>query len=150
MEFSRRPTQRVSLGTALHVELEADELLLRWEFEGPVVPLCLLLALDGGDLDSDPNTAPRREARRRSVLEPASGTSGPDAGERSARCTLSGADERIEITASGALGGRAFYDPGEAYTFLGATDEPGGEVLLIPASSSDPLTLHLRRRDLHI
>ena len=150
MAFSRRPTQRVSLSTALHVELEADELLLRWQFEGPVVPLCLLLALDGGDLDSDPDPAPRRDAQRRSVLEPASGIAGADAGERSARCMLSGAEERIEITASGALGGRAFYDPGEAYAFLGATDEPGGEVLLIPASSSDPLTLHLRRRDLHI
>ncbi|WP_262425188.1 hypothetical protein [Brachybacterium sp. Z12] len=29
-------------------------------------------------------------------------------------------------------------------TFLGATDEPGGEVLLIPARSSLPLTLTLR------
>ena len=72
------------------------------------------------------------------------GTSAENCSRREARCTLAGDGETLEISAAGALGGRAFYDPGEAYTFLGATDEPAGEVLLIPARSSAPLTLSLR------
>lgn len=70
-------------------------------------------------------------------------TTWADVGPREARCTLEDGGETLEISAVGALGGRAFYAPGEAYTFLGATDEPDGEVLLIPARSSTPLTLSL-------
>jgi hypothetical protein len=76
------------------------------------------------------------------VLAPPVGrdVNGPDR----LRCLLPGDEEQLEIVASGHLGGRAFYDPGEAYTFLGATDEPDGDVLLVPASTAAPLELRLR------
>ncbi|AXK46786.1 hypothetical protein [Brachybacterium saurashtrense] len=136
MDFSRRPADAVRLDTSLQATSRPGELELTWTFDGAAAPQCLLLALDG--VRNAP--ALRRDAQGRHVLEPSE--SGQDTSR--ARCVLEGASERVEITASGALGGRAFYDPGEGYTFLGATDEPEGDVLLIPASSSAPLTVRLR------
>lgn len=138
MDFSRRPTRTVSLATSLKTSISPGELELHWEFDGPETPLCLLLALDGGTLEPGPST----DASGRRVLVPDADTQSTARAEAS--CLLAGRSERLEITARGALGGRAFYDPGEAYTFLGATDEPDGLVLLIPASTSAPLTLRLR------
>lgn len=137
MDFSHRPVDVVTLRTSMQATTRPEELELRWEFTGPATSLCLLLALDAAP------TGPglRRDAQGRHVLEPSAGDA---EGPRSAHCHLRGAEESLEISAAGALGGRAFYDPGEAYTFLGASDEPAGEVLLIPASSDAPLTLRLR------
>lgn len=50
---------------------------------------------------------------------------------------------RLRLTARGALGGPAFYAPGEAFTFLGGTGEPTGTILLIPASSTAELELEI-------
>ncbi|RCS74650.1 hypothetical protein CIK68_06195 [Brachybacterium alimentarium] len=134
MDFSRRPVETVALRTSMLATVEADGVELHWTFQGPETPVCLLLALDGGDLG--PGLPVDEHGRR--ILEP-----GADAATE-ARCTLRGQGERLEIAAAGQLGGRAFYDPGEAYSFLGASDEPGGDVLLIPASTATPLTLRLR------
>src|SRR5699024_8947089 len=67
-------------------------------------------------------------------------------GPRLAECSYAGQGERLVISGSGSLGGHGFYDPGEAYTFLGATDEPAGDVLLVAASSAETLRLQLRPR----
>lgn len=131
---TRRPVETVALRTSMQATVETDGVELHWEFEGPKTPVCLLLALDGGDLG--PGLPVDEHGRR--ILEP-----GADAATE-ARCTLRGQGERLEIAAAGQLGGRAFYDPGEAYSFLGASDEPGGDALLIPASTATPLTLRLR------
>ncbi|HEX7353076.1 hypothetical protein [Brachybacterium sp.] len=133
MGFSRRPVETVSLRTTMEATLRADELALRWDFVGPTTAVCLLLALDG----LRPGADLRQEAQGRHVLEPADGA-------HRARCVLRGTEERLEIEVEGGLGGRAFYDPGEAYSFLGASDEPAGDVLLIPASTAAPLQLTLR------
>lgn len=141
MSFSRRPVRTLTLRTTMQATLRADELALRWDFVGPTTPICLLLALDGLDLGTDL----RRDAQGRYVLEPAAGAAGEAAEPPfSARCTLRGTEEQLEISTEGDLGGRAFYDPGEAYSFLGASDEPAGDVLLIPASTGSPLQLTLR------
>src|SRR5699024_3112779 len=134
--------------TSMQATTRPEELELRWEFTGPATSLCLLLALDAAP------TGPglRRDAQGRHVLEPSAGDAeGPRSAhwhlgshEESLEVAAAGAAQRLEISAAGALGGRAFYDPGEAYTFRGAGDEPAGEVLLIPASSDAPLTLRLR------
>lgn len=139
MSFSRRPVETLTLRTTMQATLRPGELSLRWDFIGPTTPICLLLALDG----LVPGADLRRDAQGRHVLEPADGVPATD-GARSARCVLRGAEEQLEIEAEGGLGGRAFYDPGEAYSFLGATDEPGGDVLLLPATTAGPLHLTLR------
>ncbi|WP_114853202.1 hypothetical protein [Brachybacterium sp. YJGR34] len=136
MDFSRRPAQVTRLRTTQRADLSPGELTLTWAFDGPETAICLLLALDG--LEGQPDL--RRDAAGRYVLGPPAATEGP---RRSARCVLTGHGEALSVEASGALGGRAFYDPGEAYTFLGATDEPAGPVLLIPASTAAPLKLRL-------
>jgi hypothetical protein len=137
MDFSRRPAEVITLRTTVYARIAPGELTLRLEFEGPATPICLLLALDG----VDPSGLHRDELGRH-VLAPPVGrdVNGPDR----LRCLLPGDEEQLEIVASGHLGGRAFYDPGEAYTFLGATDEPDGDVLLVPASTAAPLELRLR------
>lgn len=145
MDFSRRPAELLTLRTTVQARVLPGELVLRLEFEGPLTPLCLLLALDGVDLAALP-----RDTQGRHVLDPAPGSGPAPAPEDGAaapcraHCHLPGAEEQLEITASGDLGGRAFYDPGEAYTFLGATDAPGGDVLLVPASTALPLELRMR------
>lgn len=146
MDFPHRPVDVLALTTTLRAELAPGHLNLHFRFTGTDTPLCLLLALDGGSL----SPGLRRDERGRLVLEPADDGAPASAGavSREAHCTLAGDGETLEISAVGALGGRAFYDPGEQYTFLGATDEPRGEVLLIPARSSAPLTLSLRLRAL--
>lgn len=135
MDFSRRPTDIITLRTWMQVSISPQRLELRWEFEGPETRLCLLLALDGAEkLSGLP-----ADAHGRRVLSPQNfGISG------TAACTVTGHDERLEVSARGALGGHAFYDPGEAYSFLGASDEPDGDVLLIPASTAEPLVLRLQ------
>ena len=142
MDFPRRPADTVRLTTSVQADLGPARLDLHFRFEGPQTPLCLLLALDGGTLDAD---LPR-DAQGRSVLAPSAPAA--DASQEHilsmAGCHLDGDEESLVLSASGALGGHAFYDPGEAYSFLGASDEPGGTVLLIPASTSAPLTLSLR------
>lgn len=140
MDFPHRPVDRVRLSTTLRADLAPGRLDLHFSIDGPETPLCLLLALDGGSL----SPALRRDEQGRHVLEPSHEGTTTDDLPRAAHCTLEGHGEALEISAAGALGGRAFYAPGEAYTFLGATDEPSGEVLLIPALSSTPLTLSLR------
>ncbi|MFC5297219.1 hypothetical protein [Brachybacterium tyrofermentans] len=148
MDFSHRPADLVSLSTSMTASLGPGSLDLHWEFEGPRTPICLLLALDGGDVVTDGDDASLcRDERGRHVLDPRAGgaaaTSLED-GRAQAACQLVSAGERLDISAQGALGGRAFYDPGEAYSFLGASDEPSGKVLLIPASTGAPLSLRLR------
>lgn len=140
MDFPHRPTDVLRLTTTLRADVAPGRLDLRFRFDGPDTTLCLLLALHGGTL----SPGVRRDERGRYVLEPFHAGSSVGDSPREARCTLAGDGEALEISAVGDLGGRAFYDPGEAYTFLGATDEPAGEVLLIPACSSAPLTLSLR------
>lgn len=135
MDFSNRPTNTLSLHTSIRADAGPGKLELRFSFNGPDTAICLLLALDGDDLSS----GLRRDEQGRHLLEPAE-TAGKPA---TAQYTLQGDSEQLVITARGDLGGRAFYDPGEAYTFLGASDEPDGEVLLIPARTSAPLTLAL-------
>ncbi|ATG56174.1 hypothetical protein CFK41_16360 [Brachybacterium ginsengisoli] len=139
MSFSRRPVETLTLRTTMQATLRADELSLRWDFVGPTTPICLLVALDG----LVPGADLRRDGQGRHVLEPADDVPAAD-GASSARCVLRGAEEQLEIEVEGDLGGRAFYDPGEAYSFLGATDEPGGDVLLLPATTAGPLALTLR------
>lgn len=140
MDFPHRPTDVLRLTTTLRADVAPGRLDLRFRFDGPDTTLCLLLALHGGTL----SPGVRRDERGRYVLEPFHAGSSVGDSPREARCTLAGDGEALEISAVGDLGGRAFYDPGEAYTFLGATDEPAGEVLLIPVCSSAPLTLSLR------
>lgn len=142
MAFSQRPTQNVSLCTDMRVTSGPGQLELRWQFYGPATPVCLLLSFEGEEL------APLlvRDEQGRHVLSPDSSATDETT---TARCTVTGEGEQLEITACGALGGPAFYDPGEAYTFLGGSDEPDGDVLLVPASSSTSLTLHLRIRPCH-
>ena len=140
MDFPHRPADVLRLTTTLRADVAPGRLDLSFVVDGPDTPLCLLLALDGGTL----SPGLRRDEQGRHVLEPPTeDTTWADVGPREARCTLEDGGETLEISAVGALGGRAFYAPGEAYTFLGATDEPDGEVLLIPARSSTPLTLSL-------
>lgn len=133
MDFRHRPADVVSLSTSATARLSPGELLMRWEFQGPSTPICLVLALDGGDL----SRAVRPDEHGRYVLAPA------DSGSTD-RCWLTAPGERLEVDASGSLGGAAFYSPGEAYTVLSGSDEPGGDVLLIPASNAQQLTLRLR------
>lgn len=159
MAFSRRVADRVSLRTSMRVEVGPGEVTLRIAVDGPTTPICLLLALEGGRFTTEP--ALRIDDRGRRILDVPDGPDVPDgfdgfdgadepgsdpsgAGRSSSSCSYTGVDERLEITASGALGGRAFYAPGEAYAFLGATDEPDGDVLLVPASTSAPLSVQLR------
>lgn len=148
MDFSHRPADLVTLATSMTASLGPGSLDLHWEFEGPRTPICLLLALDGGEVVTDGDDASlHRDERGRHVLGPrADGAAAPslEDGPAEAGCQLVTAGERLDISAQGALGGRAFYDPGEAYSFLGASDEPSGEVLLIPASTGAPLSLRLR------
>lgn len=143
MSFSRRPVRTLTLRTTMEATLRADELALRWDFVGPTTPICLLLALEGLELGADL----RRDGRSRHVLEPSGGAAQEAATAEAthrARCLLRGTEEQLQVEAEGDLGGRAFYDPGEAYSFLGASDEPAGDVLLIPASTASPLQLTLR------
>ncbi|MGY5765111.1 hypothetical protein ACXET9_07920 [Brachybacterium sp. DNPG3] len=160
MAFSRRDAAEVSLRTRVRVEVGPGELALRVDIEGPTTPLCLLLALDGGSFGSGnadggrADTVLQSDDRGRRILaltpdEAPEETSSADIAGRTglvgrASCVYANDEEALEITAAGAPGSRAFYHPGEAYTFLGATDEPGGDVLLIPVSSAEPLALRLR------
>ena len=148
MDFSRRPANLIALTTSMTASIGPGSLDLHWEFEGPRTPICLLLALDGGEIGTDgDDTSLYRDEQGRHVLGPrADGAAAPslEDGPAEAGCQLVTAGERLGISAQGALGGRAFYDPGEAYSFLGASDEPSGEVLLIPASTGAPLSLRLR------
>lgn len=130
MDFERRRTDVIALDTRAAVVLEPGSFDVSFSFDGPEHAICLLLALHGGEFQGT-----RLDERGRNLLI---------GGPRLAECSYAGQGERLVISVSGSLGGHGFYDPGEAYTFLGATDEPAGDVLLIPASSAQTLRLQLR------
>lgn len=155
MDFSRRTADEVALATRGTVEVHPGRTVLRLAFTGPTTALCLLLALEGGELAGDHLEL---DAQGRHVLravepgEPAPAAGGGTAGEREAAAEVVAAaaelvaadgSGRLRLTARGALGGPAFYAPGEAFTFLGGTDEPTGTILLIPASSTAELELEI-------
>lgn len=130
MAFSRRRTDLISLRTEMTAQLRLDGVDLRWEVEGPPTALCLMLALEGiRDEGGDDGEA---------VLRPIDGQS-----SATARFRSRDGGEELLISARGSLGGAAFYDPGESFTFVGGTDEPHGRTLLIPATSTSPLELSL-------
>jgi hypothetical protein len=132
MHFSERPANTVALSTTAQVTIHPAGVSITFSFVGPTADICLLLALEGGDFSAD--LASDDHGRRVLPL--------PDV-QDSARCLYGTQNEQLVVEAQGASGHRAFYEPGEAYTFLGGTDEPAGDRLLIPASTLSPLTLTL-------
>ena len=132
MDFEQRRTEAVTLDTTAVIGIAAGAFAATFSFEGPSHPTCVLLALDCGSFEG----TRMDEAGRHLLISE----------NNSATCSYIGHGERLDISAQGALGGQGFYAPGEAYTFLGGTDEPTGDVLLIPASSSEDLRLQLRLR----
>lgn len=130
MDFSSRTSDEVVLKTTARVELRPGRALVSMEFDGPTVPVCLALAVSGGRFAG-------------TATDVAGRTVPAEMGGR-ADCTYVAEDERLDIRVDGDLGGPAFYAPGEAYTFLGATDEPTGDVLYLPAKTSSALRLDLK------
>lgn len=129
MGFSSRATDEVELETTACVEIRPGGAVVSMEFDGPAVPVCLALALSGG--------------RFAGTTTDHSGRTIPERLDASAECAYLSDDERLDIRVNGDLGGTAFYAPGEAYTFLSASDEPTGDALYIPVTTSSDLRLDL-------
>lgn len=157
MGFPERPTDEVRLETTVTIEVEAGAVRGRFTFDGPPTAHCLLLAMHG-DVEPVPeapapeersphdgsspvhDAAPPSHGRQVRVLRPEHA----DEGHASLTVESASGDERLTVTARGALGGPDFYAPGEAFTFLGGTDAPEGTWVLIPAHSSAPLEVSLQ------
>ncbi|MGN7212865.1 hypothetical protein [Brachybacterium paraconglomeratum] len=152
MSFPERPTDEVRLNTDVTVETEAGGVRARFTFDGPPTAHCLLLTVHG-------DAAPVAETPASDTREPNDSTTParggrilvlrPEhAGEGHASLTIGSASghERLTLTARGELGGREFYAPGEALTFLGGTDAPKSACtwVMIPAHSSSPIEVSLQ------
>lgn len=144
MGFSARERDEVALRTTAQVRIGAGRAEVTLRCEGPEVPLCLLLALEGGRL-----------AGTRAVPAPAAGDDphpvdaaalqvpGRDAAGIGRCRYVAASGEVLAIEVHGMGDGPAFYAPGEAYTVLGGTDLPDGDHLFVPASTAQELRLLL-------
>lgn len=160
MSFSGRARSEVVHATVAEVTVRPDRLTLDISVDGPPTALCLAIRLTGGTFDGT-----RADAGGRVIPADlmAAGTKGPgiDGGtddvlssgrrasdeENIAQVSYGIASESLHITARGALQGPAFYEPGEAYTFLRGSDELTGDVLYVPVRSHQPLRLDVRREE---
>lgn len=131
MSFSRRTADLVELATTVTVERRPDGLHVTVGTDGPVVPMCLELAL----------------AADSSVVTGADHGVEPDLWVARGPVRIAAADgEAWVIVPLGApLTSAAFYEPGEAVRYAGGSDAVTGPRVAVAWRSDTPLDLLIRR-----